>query len=492
MLRSFLPCLAALLALGVLPGLAEAKPGKPERPLVYVFVLDGLDRDAVEDDGTAPFLGGLIDDRGGNGAYFPQSRSVMVAETNPNHASMVTGAYPKRHGIVGNEFATYGAGPDEDSCAATEKPAAAPTPTSGESPTCLDAETAFTALERQLPERRATTAMIMGKPKLARLLATSDAGTPYDADHIWSPCDDDEPYCEDVPTNPITGYALDDSVVMDEVIRTTRDKVEDGGQMRRPNFTFANFPQVDSAGHATGRSGAPYSTAVGLADDEVERFVANQKQLGIWERTVMIVVSDHSMDNTPQLAKISIDDIFDMAGIPASSYEVVGNGGAAHIYLTERLAPGRFQLLRRMRAALESSSGVDDAFFRSPNPADGGRAHTLARAARGWGLGSSRTGDVVVTARPGVGVLETSSISSFPFNPLPGNHGGTFTRDNFFLVAGGGGLVRKATSKRKVTNANVAATAVRLLGAKPPRDAQAGIARQAFKKQQLKKLTRRR
>ena len=40
----------------------------------------------------------------------------MVAETNPNHTAMITGAFPERSGITGNAFAVYGATADDDSC----------------------------------------------------------------------------------------------------------------------------------------------------------------------------------------------------------------------------------------------------------------------------------------------------------------------------------------------------------------------------------------
>ncbi len=113
--------LVALLALAalVVMGLGAADASAAKRPYVYVFSLDGLDRDAVTDEGSAPFLSELIaDENGARSTFFPRSRSVMVAETNPNHTSMITGAYPSRHGIVGNEFATYGAGANENSCPA--------------------------------------------------------------------------------------------------------------------------------------------------------------------------------------------------------------------------------------------------------------------------------------------------------------------------------------------------------------------------------------
>ena len=103
--------------LGPAAALGAGGKGKPKRsksPLVYLFSLDGLDRDAVADEGKAPFLSGLIADEAAHGVFFPASRSVMAAETNPNHTSMITGAFPETHGIVGNAFATPGTGPDDD------------------------------------------------------------------------------------------------------------------------------------------------------------------------------------------------------------------------------------------------------------------------------------------------------------------------------------------------------------------------------------------
>ncbi len=85
--------------------------------------------------------------------------------------------------------------------------------TSGESPSCLKAETAFTALERSAADKRYTTALIMGKDKLARLFATDyvNPGT-YDADYAWAPCDDPAAYCDpDVPTNPSAATPANDT-----------------------------------------------------------------------------------------------------------------------------------------------------------------------------------------------------------------------------------------------------------------------------------------
>ena len=115
-------------------------------------VIDGLDGDAVEA-GNAPFISSLY--RGqtdGGGAYFPGSRSVIPAETNPNHTAMMTGALPGKSGIAANAFAVYAPlverGHVRDDGAVRLLDDADAT-TSGESPTCPQAETIFESVRRQ-------------------------------------------------------------------------------------------------------------------------------------------------------------------------------------------------------------------------------------------------------------------------------------------------------------------------------------------------------
>ena len=468
--------------------LAPAASANHEHAKVYVFVLDGLDGDELEGS-SAPFISSLMaGEAGATSTYFPNSSSVMVAETNPNHTSMITGAYPASSGITGNEFAVYGEPPDEDSCpSGPPDESLPPSPTSGESPGCVDVPNLFETVQRRKHSEHLTTALISGKPKLARLFASRNVSEArYDADYVWAPCDDDEPYCEEVPTNPITGYAVDDATVMDEVIRTARERVVDEGKLRRPDFTFVNFPQIDSAGHASGRSAA-YMTAIAMADAEIERFVANQKDLGIWDRTVMMIVSDHSMDDTPLLTKVSISGALEAGGVDPAKYTIVGNGSAAHVYLNDRGAPDANATLKQMRDILTGVAGIAETIYRLPNPADGGDAHALEAVHPEWGLGGSRTGDIVVTTEPGIGFRDTSEVNSFPFNPLPGNHGGPHTADNAFLITGGSPVLRQGTSNVRAVNVDVNPTAMKLLSRKPARAVEGRFRREAFKAGMLKR-----
>ena len=258
-----------------------AAAGAAKRPIVYVIVIDGLDGDRVNSD-TAPFISAVLDKQGGRGTYYPQSQSVLPSETNPNHTAMMSGSPPGQSGIPSNQFAIYAPLSNEDSCARTGpfNLQALPHTTSGENDNCPQAQFVFEAVKRQGAGRRIRTAAIFGKPKLGLIFGGENVHPGrHDADFLWAPCDDgeaDDDYCEDVPINPITGYALDDEVVMDQVLETI-DQGIGPGRKRRPDFTFVNLPQVDSAGHATG-TGATYQAAITMADEQIQRLIEKLRE----------------------------------------------------------------------------------------------------------------------------------------------------------------------------------------------------------------------
>ena len=216
-----------------------------------------------------------------------------------------------------------------------------PTETSGESSGCPEAELVFEAIGRQGNPDDLSTAGVFGKPKLGRIFAGRNLDPARtDLDYLWAPCAggaDDDDYCESVPTNPVSGYALDDATVMDRVLATMANGVVGPDGLGRPNLTFVNLHQIDTAGHAT-TPGGVYDTAIGLADDEIQRLVEALKARGEWERTVLILLSDHSMDATP--SKLVLTDVLADAGIAESEFLAVDNGSIDLIYLANREAAG--------------------------------------------------------------------------------------------------------------------------------------------------------
>lgn len=480
--------------LAVLAAVAVAAPASAaERPLVYVVVLDGLERDKVEQ-GKAPFISSLLAGEDARATYFPRSSSVLPAETNPNHTAMMSGAYPGRSGIAANAFAIYAPLESEDSCATTGPFAFTmlPNETSGENANCPVAELTFEAIRRQGNPDDLVTAGIFGKPKLGRIFAGENfrAGR-RDLDYIWAPCSDgadDDDYCGDVPTNPISGYAIDDKTVMDRVIGTVEEGVAVGEELRQPDLTFVNLHQIDSAGHATG-TGSVYDTAIAQADDEIERLVGTLRARGDWQRTVMFLASDHGMDATP--SRLTLTDVLTDAGIAETEFLAVDNGSADFIYLADRESPQRFELLKRMRAAILAEPRVTEVLYREPNPLDAGKTYTVDRMHPDWNSAGERTGDLFVISNPGVTFSEPSPSS----NPLPGNHGAPQTADNFLAVTGGSELVRQGTSTgsgrlENPINVDLAPTVMGLFGLFAPEDSAGRFLRPAFDRQALRRMAR--
>jgi hypothetical protein len=471
-------------------------------PLVYAVVIDGLDGDAV-DAGGAPFISSLLAGQGARSTYFEESRAIMPSVTNANHVAMMTGSYAGDSGNPGNEFALYSPLENGDSCVATgpENTRAQPTVTSGESRSCPQAEMVFEAIKRQGNPRGLVTAGVFGKPKLGRIFAGQNVDPDRrDVDYLWAPCasgSDDDEYCGDVPTNPISGYAVDDATVMDEVLRTIEEGVPAGDGSAQPNFTFVNLHQVDSAGHFFGR-GPVYDEAVAMADDEIERLVTTLRARGEWERTVLILLSDHSIDQTP--TKVNLETVLEDAGVPADAFTAVmgDNGMAAHVYLADRESRDRVALLRTMRDAIAAHPSVDDALYREPNPEDGGNRNTLARKRPEWRVEGERSGDIFVTAKSGSLFASASGIGNF----AQGHHGSNSTRDNFFAVIGGGDLVRQraiagnpepdlddtAQNPEQAENVDVAATVMGLFGMTSSGDDEGRFLKQAFDKKALESI----
>ena len=89
------------LALAALLSVAQAPPEL--RRLVAIFVVDGLRPDSINADDTP-----TIERLRREGVDYVNSHSVFPTSTRINAASLITGSYPSRHGIVGNSMFVAG------------------------------------------------------------------------------------------------------------------------------------------------------------------------------------------------------------------------------------------------------------------------------------------------------------------------------------------------------------------------------------------------
>ena len=95
----------ATFALAALLSIAQA-PAESRR-LIAIFVVDGLRPDSINATDTP-----TIERLRREGVDYVNSHSIFPTSTRINAASLITGSYPARHGIVGNSMFVAGVNPD--------------------------------------------------------------------------------------------------------------------------------------------------------------------------------------------------------------------------------------------------------------------------------------------------------------------------------------------------------------------------------------------
>lgn len=381
---------ALVLGVAALPLAAQESDAPQDGVKVVHLVIDGLEPSQIGP--HTPVFQQLK----ATSTWYEQARAVMASETLPNHVAMATGAYPGSNGIPGN----------------TGRVAPGDTETADLGvPEHLRADSFTTAIETACPDLRTVT--VFSKAYVYGI---------FSADHA------DSDFPQPAFNIPESDHALDTATVgyiLQELAQ------------HQPDYLFANLGDVDRAGHTdeTGVVGPPafQATAIQQTDKLVGSIVAALQENGMWERTVLVVNSDHGMDwsNTadPSTA-VDLAGALEADPGTAGRFFVGENGGAGLVYLVDPEAPDAEEVLARARRILGSLEGIDEVLYRRPNDLDPG--NDLATVHPGWRLeGTDRAGELFVTVQSGYRV---GSVTS---NPLPGNHGHAITRHITMMIGGG-------------------------------------------------------
>ncbi|WOB77866.1 ectonucleotide pyrophosphatase/phosphodiesterase [Brevundimonas nasdae] len=247
--------------------------------LVILVSIDGFSPDYLGK-GQTPVLDGLVAD----GAFGPM-RPSFPSVTFPNHYTLVTGLHPDHHGVVGNRF--------------TDTQLGAFTMASKESGFWDQGEPIWVTAEKA--GVRTGTMFWPGSEVEIHGVRPSH----------WEPFDQSMP-----------GDARVDRVL------SWLDPSAD----QRPKLETLYFDIVDTAGHRYHPGGAETQAAVASVDASMGRLIEGLKARGLYDRTMLVVVSDHGMAATSPDRVVWIDDIIDPAALK------IGYGGAV---LTADPAPGR-------------------------------------------------------------------------------------------------------------------------------------------------------
>ena len=212
-------------------------------------------------------------------------RPSFPSVTFPNHYTLVTGLHPDHHGVVGNRF--------------TDAQLGVFTMASKESGFWDQGEPIWVTAEKA--GVRAGTMFWPGSEVEIHGVRPSQ----------WAPFDQGMP-----------GDARVDRLL------SWLDLPAD----QRPRLETLYFDIVDTAGHRHGPDAPETRAAAASVDASIGRLIAGLKARGLYDRTLLVVVSDHGMAATSPDRVVWIDDIIDPAALK------IGYGGAV---LTADPAPGR-------------------------------------------------------------------------------------------------------------------------------------------------------
>lgn len=359
---------------GGCPGLGDIR--------VYVIVIDSLDPKEIGL--KTPNLRSL---RLG-GTFYESARAVLPSSTTPNHAAMMTGVLPERSGIIDNVIVDAGG-----ELVAQDDPA------------MFQQDTLFTRIEKE--RSCIETASILSVKAVSDLFRDDPGpGGQRGPDFVWEP----QPLIPQVNVAPDTATA---AAFLQWLTFHPHG----------PQFAFVNLSDVDSAGHVDelGGFGARKAGLV-TADTQLGLIVDFLKLKGAWNRTVLMIVSDHSMDYSLPLGFISLQSRLMLAGYqPGVDFDLAPNGGNEHVYVHDAAKVGA------VAAAVGATPGVDFVLTDSTSPS---RAD--------FGLDHDRAGDVIAFIKEGYRFSDPDPHS----DPIPGNHGHATTQPSVVLVSGGHPRVR--------------------------------------------------
>jgi predicted AlkP superfamily pyrophosphatase or phosphodiesterase len=192
---------------------------------VVIVSIDGLRPDALAQADT-PVIDGLIM----AGAYSPAAQSVLPSVTLINHASMLGGMSPAKHGIDWNDHR----------------------PELGQ----IKGPTVFSVAQ----EAGLSTAIVVGKTKLEHLVLPDSVDT-----YIYA------------------GF-LDGQIIEQAML-----VIEAG----LPSLLFIHLPDVDSAGHATGWMSPGQLRVVSHTDGLIGELMVALAEEQVLTNTLLIITADH-------------------------------------------------------------------------------------------------------------------------------------------------------------------------------------------------------
>ena len=226
------------MAIGCAGAVAAAEPLVKH---VVIVSIDGAKPEVVNQV-KLPVIESLV----AEGAHTWVARTIVPPKTLPSHTSMVTGVGPDKHNILWNDWM----------------------PIRG----LVKVPTVFSLVKAANPE--SGTALFCGKVKFR---------------HLWAK-DSLDVFDLGGPLEPGPAVAGDDSKIPAQKVAGQVTAYLEG---HAPAVTFVHFPDVDSAGHASGWGSDEQKEALRVCDQALGQIVRAVKASPMADSVVIIVTADH-------------------------------------------------------------------------------------------------------------------------------------------------------------------------------------------------------
>jgi predicted AlkP superfamily pyrophosphatase or phosphodiesterase len=425
---------------------APAAQKPPDRRLLIV-VVDGLRPDYVTRE-AMPRLTRL----GERGIVFTAHHSVVPTVTRVNGSSLVTGAYPETHGLLGNAIYIPSANPTRVLDTGARADLQEVERGAG---SLLTAPTLGEILERA---GRKLLAVGSGSTGSAYLLnAATKNGAIIHSDYVL-PADLAARVLQRLgPTPPrATPNTARHRHAVDAYLAFGVDDLH-------ADVTIVWLNDPDATAHAKGIGSAPTRESITAVDTEIGRIEDGLKARGLLDRTDVIVTTDHGFST--HTGGFRLDALVEPFAERTSDgkRDIVVAEGAIHFR-------GRVDAARTARivAALQQKPEVG-AIFTRPRPGGGVEGvvpGTLSFDVARWN--HKRSGEILVSPNWSAAANAAGYAGTTTDTGVAG-HGSTSPYDvHNTLIAAGPDFREHATSSVPTGNVDIAPTVLRLLGVKIP------------------------
>lgn len=418
--------MAALSSL-VLTLLAAAPAPAAARPAdhVVIVMLDGVRPDALREAST-PHLDALAE----AGTVYWQASAPYPSQTRVSFVTLPTGSWPARHGIVGGDEILTGEWEtvEVDSGEPEKFQHLVEVPTMFEEASAHGLTSLYAALKGyELVGARGATWTINGKNTIRK----EWYATRYDDEVSGS-----------------RALALWDKLA---ISRDLLDQATKLVRENRPNLVVLNLGSADYAAHTWGPHSPEYRTAIEVMDALVGRLLATLDEIGMRGRTAIVVSSDHGFTQiTPRRVIAPVSDEsghrLDVLAARGIEHFVTNAGGTAMgVYVRDDAR------VKEAVALLKAEPWADGVYC---EVVDAGCDRTLSSLNA---YHPRRSPAIMVDLDDDVALNR----------PRPGNHGSLRATDMSIPLLLSGAGVGGGRVFGEASLADVAPTAMRLLGITP-------------------------